>query len=326
MHLILLFAIILLVLNHFSKAQKRASLVAFFVQEKIGPKPAFIAAAMKAMNAFMLTFIVSSRGVGLVLLLLFSLSSYGQYPIPDVKTLKEQTSVYDYANIFEENERQQLTQKLIKYSDSTSTQIVVITIKSTNGESIGMLAPRWGQAWGLGQKGKDNGILILVASEDRKIWIAPGYEVEWVLTAGVTGDIVRAVIVPEFKKGDYYAGIDKGVDTIFDFLTGKFKADDKKQKVSIWPFLVFFILFILFIIFVIIMASKGKGGGGGTGSFKGSDLAEIIILSGMGRRSGGSIFGSGGGFGGSSGGGFGGGFSGGFGDGGFSGGGAGGSW
>jgi len=307
MHLILLFAIILLVLNHFSKAQKRASNVAFFEQEKIGSKPAFIVATI--------------RGVGLVLLLIFSQLALAQFAIPDKSTLKEETAVYDYANIFQENENQQLTQKLIKYSVSTSTQIVVITIKSTNGENIGMLAPRWGQAWGVGKKGKDNGIIILVATEDRKIWIAPGFEVEWVLTAGVTGDIVRAVILPEFKKGDFYGGIDKGIDTIFDFLTGKFKADAKNQKVSIWPFLVFFIIIILFIIFVVYMASKGKGGGG-TGSFKGSDLLDVIILSGMGRSSGGSVFGSGGGFGGSSGGGF----SGGFGGGGFSGGGAGGSW
>ena len=223
-------------------------------------------------------------------------------------------------------------QKLIRYSDSTSTQIVVITIKTTKGENIGMLAPRWGQAWGIGQDGKngtksrDNGIVILVAFEDRKIHISPGYEVEWVLTAGITGDIVRAVIIPEFKKGDFYGGIDKGVDTIFDFLTGKFKADPKANKVSIWPFIIFFIIFIIFLI-IIANASKGKGGGNGTGHFGGSNLEDFIILSRMGRRSGGSIFGSGGGFGGSSGGGgFGGGFSGGFGGGGFSGGGAGGSW
>ena len=318
MYLILLFAIFHLVLNHFSKAQKRASTVAFFVQEKLVLKPAFNAAAI--------------RGRGLVLLLAICSFSYGQFDIPDVKTLKEETSVYDYAEIFKDSEREQLKQKLIRYSDSTSTQIVVITIKTTKGENIGMLAPRWGQAWGIGQdgkdgqEGKDNGIVILVASEDRNIYIAPGYEVEWVLTAGITGDIVRAVIIPEFKKGDFYGGIDKGVDTIFDFLTGKFKADSKANKVSIWPFIIFFIIFIIFLI-IVANASKGKGGGNGTGHFGGSNLEDFIILSRMGRRSGGSIFGSGGGFGGSSGGGgFGGGFSGGFGGGGFSGGGAGGSW
>lgn len=279
--------------------------------------PPFIDKSIKVLTPPFGGWGASIRGVGLMLFLLLSGFLHAQFQIPDVKSLKEETSVYDYANVFKDAEREQLKQKLIRYSDSTSTQIVVITIKTTNGENIGMLAPRWGQAWGIGQKGKDNGIIILVASEDRKIHISPGYEAEWVLTAGVTGDIIRAVILPEFKKGDYYTGIDKGVDTIFDFLTGKFKAEDLKKEVSAWPFLMFLLILIIFI----IIAAKSKPNSGmGTGSF-GSTLTDIIILSSLGRNSGGS-FGRG-----SSGGGFsGGGFSGGFGGGGFSGGGAGGSW
>ena len=89
-------------------------------------------------------------------------------------------------------------------SASTTTQIVVITIESLKGEDIGILTPKWGQEWGIGQKDEDNGIVILLSKNDRKIWIAPGYGAEERLTAGVNGEIIRNIITPEFK--DYKDG------------------------------------------------------------------------------------------------------------------------
>ena len=249
---------------------------------------------------------------------LFSfLQGFAQFDIP--KKPDFQTSVYDYANLLSATEKKQLEEKLIRYSDSTSTQIVVVTIESLKGEDIGILAPKWGHEWGVGQAKEDNGVFILVADKEHKIWIAPGYGLEDRLTAGQNGEIIRNIIIPEFKAGSYYNGLDKGADALFDVFTGKYKgerkASKKKEGFPILP-----IIIIVIVILVIISKSK-KGGGNSGGRGGGMDLADIILLSSLGRSSGGGF----GGFGGGSSGG-GGGFGGGFGGGGFSGGGAGGSW
>lgn len=243
--------------------------------------------------------------------------SIAQFKIPDVPSF--QTSVYDYADVLNSSEEKQLEEKLIRYSDSTSTQIVVITIEDLKGENIGLLAPKWGQEWGIGgSQEKDNGVVILLSKNDRRIHISAGYGVEDRLTAGITGELVRNVILPEFKAGSYYRGLDKGADAIFDVLKGKYKGSRKNDKGGI-P--VIFILLFIVILFIIISKGSKNNRNGGSGRFSGPDLADIIILSSLGRGGGGSFGG------GSSGGGFGGGgFGGGFGGGGFSGGGAGGSW
>ncbi len=247
---------------------------------------------------------------------------FAQFTIPEIP--KFQTSVYDYANVLSSTEKVQLEEKLIHYSDSTTTQIVIITIESLKGEDIGILTPKWAHQWGIGgTKKDDNGVLILLAKAERKIWISPGYGLEDRLTAGIGGEITRNIIIPEFKAGSYYNGLDKGTDAIIDVFKGKYKGkrkqDQKEQDFPILPF-------IIIIVFIIILASKNKGGGSGNSGTRGGgpSLLDVIILSNLGRNSGGF----GGGFGsGSSGGGFGGGgFGGGFGGGGFSGGGSGGSW
>ena len=242
---------------------------------------------------------------------------FSQFKIPEKPSF--QTSVYDYANLLQANEKSQLEEKLVKYSDSTTTQIVVITIEKIDGEDIGILTPRWAELWGIGDKKLDNGILILVAKAERKIWIAPGYGVEDRLVAGINGEIIRQVIRPEFKTGNYYLGLDKGADAIFEVLKGKYKGTRKSDSKNNFPIVP--IIIIVFILVFIFSRNKNNGGNSG-GRSSGIDLMDIILLSSLGRN-------SGGGFGGSSGGGFsggGGGFGGGFGGGGFSGGGAGGDW
>ncbi|UGS21608.1 TPM domain-containing protein [Flavobacterium cyclinae] len=250
----------------------------------------------------------------LILLVFFLSGIYAnaQFTIPKVPSF--QTSVYDYADVLNPVEEKELENKLIRYSDSTTTQIVVITIDDLKGESIGILTPRWAHEWGIGQEKEDNGILILLSKNDREIWIAPGYGVEDRLTAGINGELIRNIIIPEFKAGSYYNGLDKGADAIFEVLKGKYKGSRKESNNPL-PF----ILIVIFIIILIVLSSRGRKGGGNFRGGGGLDLGDIIILSSLGRGNGG--FG-GGGFGGGSSGGFGGGFGG----GGFSGGGAGGSW
>ena len=252
--------------------------------------------------------------------LLFTQIGFAQFTIPEKPTF--QTSVYDYANVLSVTEKAQLEEKLIKYSDSTTTQIVVITIESLKGEDIGILTPKWGQTWGIGGTAKeDNGVLILLAKAERKIWISPGYGLEDRLTAGIGGEITRNIIIPEFKAGSYYKGLDKGTDALIDVFKGKYKGERvKATKDKGFPILP--IIIIVIVILVLISRNKGGGNSGNRGGGIGPSLLDVIILSSLGRNSGGGGFG-----GGSSGGGFGGGgFGGGFGGGGFSGGGSGGDW
>ena len=237
---------------------------------------------------------------------------FAQFTIPEKPAF--QTSVYDYAQVLSANEKAQLEEKLVHYSDSTSTQIIIVTIESLKGEDVSQLATNWAQSWGIGQAKEDNGVFILIAKNDRKISIRPGYGLEDRLVAGICGEIIRNVITPEFKAGSYYNGLDKGADAIIEVVKGKYKGTRKRDK----NFPVFPVIF--FILFIIILIAKNRNNGGGRGGRGGMDLTDIILLSSLGR---------GGGFGGgsSSGGGFGGGgFGGGFGGGGFSGGGASGGW
>ncbi|MFY8069580.1 MAG: TPM domain-containing protein [Flavobacterium sp.] len=246
----------------------------------------------------------------LVLLFVFcGIYVQAQFTIPDKPSF--QTSVYDYADVLNPTEEKELESKLIRYSDSTSTQIVVISVEDLKGEDIGILTPKWAQEWGIGQEKEDNGILILLSKKDRKIWIAPGYGVEERLTAGINGELTRNIIIPEFKAGSYYKGLDKGADAIIKVLQGKYKGSRKKE--SNFPVGII----VVIVVFLVLVFSKPNRGGNGNNS-GGLDLGDMIILSSLGR--------SGGGFGGGSFGGGSGGFGGGFGGGGFSGGGAGGSW
>jgi uncharacterized protein len=261
------------------------------------------------------------QSIFLLLVLFSSNYIFSQFTIPEKPSF--QTSVYDYANVLSPEEKSQLEEKLIKYSDSTTTQIVVITIESLKNEDIGILTPKWAHQWGIGgTKKDDNGVLILLAKAERKIWISPGYGLEDRLTAGIGGEITRNIIIPEFKAGSYYQGLDKGTDAIIDVFKGKYKGERKQTKGNDFPIFPFIIIVV--IILILLSKNKNNSGGGNSGNRGGGgpSLLDVIILSSLGR-------GSGGGFGGSSGGGFGGGgggFGGGFGGGGFSGGGSGGSW
>jgi len=171
------------------------------------------------------------------------------------------------------------------------------------------------------QKGKDNGVLLLVAVDDRKLTIRTGYGVEHLLTDAYSRRIIEQVIKPEFIQGNYYRGIDKGTTYIIKALNGEFKAEPVQESGDS-GFIIIFIIFFIIILFIILSNRNNKGGGYRTNST--GSIFETIILSNSGRGgfSGGEFGGSSGGFGGGSSGGFGGGFGG----GGFGGGGASGSW
>jgi len=236
---------------------------------------------------------------------------------------KKETSVYDQAQMMSGNESKRLEQKLINYSDTTSTQIVVVTINSLQGNDIALYGTELAHKWGIGQKDKDNGILLLVSKEDRRMTIRTGYGMEHLLTDALSKRIIENIITPAFKQGNFYQGLDQGTTAIMQVMSGEYQ-DERVYEGPGGKIPALFIV-IVFIVIIMILSRRNKGGGRNGGRRSGGfSLLDAIILSNAGRGGFGS---SRGGFGGSSGGGFGGGgFGGGFGGGGFGGGGASGGW
>jgi uncharacterized protein len=229
--------------------------------------------------------------------------------------------VNDYTNTLSAQELAQLEQKLVAYNDSTSTQIAIVIMRSTGDYEIADYSQRLGEHWGIGST-KDNGILILAAMNDRKIFISTGRGMEGAVPDALAKRIVQNLILPNFKMEAYYEGLDQATDMIFKLASGEYKAEDVESKGnSRGGGLILLVLFILFVVLPLIKNRKdndnhmgGKGGG--------IDLFTTIMLANLLKGGGGKFgdFSSGGGsFGG--GGGFGG-----FGGGSFGGGGAGGSW
>ena len=241
-----------------------------------------------------------------------------QFAIPQKPGQAGQSGVYDYAGLLSETQKASLQNKLKNYADSTSTQIVYAIINSTNGEDISMLSTRWGHEWGVGQELEDNGIFVILARQDRTVDIATGYGIESIISDMDAERIINRIMIPEFKRDNYYAGLDRSADAIIARLNGEFTETRSFEKFP-WGSV---LIFGFFILIMIINFRKNRGGKNGRGGIGGGSpsLLDIIVLSSLGRGG----FGGGG----SSGGGFsgGGGFGGGFGGGGFGGGGASGSW
>ena len=166
--------------------------------------------------------LTKSQEVNMKKLFLFVLAFSGmiaqaQFTIPDKPSF--QTSVYDYEDILNSSDEKRLEEKLVRYSDSTSTQIVVITIPSLQGEDVGVLATNWAHKWGIGQKDKNNGVVFLWAPGDRKIFIATGYGAEGGLTDAYSKRIIEQVVKPNFKQLRYYQGLDEATNSIFKYLS-----------------------------------------------------------------------------------------------------------
>ena len=236
----------------------------------------------------------------------------------DVPILKKGTLVNDFYGILSKQESRALDQKLIAYNDTTSTQIVVVIVGTTNGKPINDYADWIGENEGVGNSEDDNGIVFVIAVEDRNTAIETGYGIEQHLNSVLTKSIIENDVLPAFRNNNYYGGINKGVDSIILVLAGKYEGSGSSSN-SPKPYLglILILVFFLFMVFKKGGPGSGKGGGG-----RGMNAGTAFWLGAMGSsafRGGGSGFG-GGGFGGS-GGGFGG-----FGGGSFGGGGASGSW
>jgi uncharacterized protein len=292
-----------------------------------------------------------TKPVFLLFLLLFLMTS-ARVSARDVPELKSR--VNDYAGMLSASTTSQLDFILGELEKTDSTQIVILTIPSLEGESLEEFSLKVAEKWGIGQQGKDNGALLVIARDDRKLRIEVGYGLEGTLTDLVAGQIIRNIITPQFRQGAFNQGVIDGTGAMIAAVQGEYQAEaaltgkSQNNRFDLGG-LITTLLFISFFIGSAFRRSKLLAAGiGGAAAplfgflFFGLSGAALIVLillgmvggliastmasssgTGLSRRGpGGYYSGSRGGFGGSSGGfgGFGGG------GGGFGGGGASGGW
>lgn len=220
--------------------------------------------------------------------------------------------VNDCADILTDKQERALENKLVAYNDSTSTQICVVTVLSLDGTTSDDFAQKLGEKWGVGTK-NNNGVVILVkpktADELGDVSIQVGYGMEPYVTDAVNYGIRTKEMIPAFKEGDYYRGIDNAVDAIIGLASGAFKADKYAKDEDVDDAAGLIMLGIMFLILYLVLRAFTKGGKGGNGGFWRGLLWGILLsgLNGGSRgRNGGSSWGSSGGSWGGGSGGFGG--------------------
>lgn len=174
---------------------------------------------------------------------------------------RSNTLVTDYTNTLSPADKQQLEHKLVAFNDSTSTQIAVVILKSVGNYDINDYGVQLLRKWGIGQKDKNNGVLVLVAIGDRKMSIQTGYGAEGALPDIVTQDIIQNDLKPHFKQDDYYGGLDAGTNSIIKAMKGEYKAAKKQQKQGTGGSAG--IIFIIIVVLILILVFRNRGGGGG---------------------------------------------------------------
>ena len=140
--------------------------------------------------------------------------------------------VNDYANMMSQETRAQLERELKDFEQSDSTQVVILTVESIEGDVLESFSIRVAEKWKIGQKGKDNGVILLAVKKERKTRIEVGRGLEGQLTDLTAGRIVQLVINPQFKRGDFNAGFTSGIRAVIDATRGEFKADKVRRSSS----------------------------------------------------------------------------------------------
>jgi uncharacterized protein len=260
------------------------------------------------------------------ILVIFYADCYGD-DIPDRP--RPPRLVNDFANILGREEVMNLEKKLVDFNNQTSTQIAIVTVNDLHGYDRAEFTYRLAEKWGVGQKGKNNGIVIMVKpktpSSAGQAFIATGYGLEAVVPDALAKRIIEFEMIPAFKKNDYYTGLDSATNVLISLTKGEFTAEEYAKRKGIEMYYSEFVknigkaisivLPIIFFFFFVFFIS----GRSGRQHAIGRRLPFWIMISMLGstRRSSGGSFGS-----------FtsGGGSFGGFGGGSFGGGGAGGSW
>lgn len=261
----------------------------------------------------------------------FSLTASYALEIPE----KPDSYVNDYISLLSRPAKTRLEEKLASFEKETSNQIVIATFKSLEGGSLEDFSIKLAEKWMIGSKKNDNGVILLIFKDDRKVRIEVGYGLEGALPDATARMIIESEIVPQFRSGNYDAGIENAVEAISQATRGEYKGsgrdstDDFMEKNG-WIFYLFLVIYyfipiLTYILVLVFSFAAGSWVGLGIG------VAIVLVLEVIRRwlkimwPMGGTTYSSGGGRGGWSSGGFGGGFSGG-GGGSFGGGGSSGSW
>jgi uncharacterized protein len=148
--------------------------------------------------------------------------AFAQKPVPELWGLQ----VHDEAKVLSQQTADLLENRLRAYEDSTSNQIAILIVKSLDGEPIEEYSLHVAEKWKLGQEKKDNGVLLLISVDDRKMRIEAGYGLEGVLTDALCSRIIRNEIAPHFRKDDYEGGVTAGIDAIIKGIGGEYSAED----------------------------------------------------------------------------------------------------
>jgi len=261
------------------------------------------------------------RAIAFIAIVLIAVSGLHAQDIPERPSPPR--LVNDFSGTLQQDEVATLERKLVNFNDSTSTQIVIVLVSSLNGYDKYDYAQRLGEKWGVGQKGNNNGIVVLVqpksGSERGEAYIAVGYGLEPVVPDATAKRIVENEMIPEFQNNNYYAGLEKATSVLISLTKKEFTANqyNKRTKSKPYGFIVPFI--VLAVVFLVMRSGRSQSHSVGKSL---PFWATLFLLGGMGGRGSGSNWND---FSGGSGG-FGGGDFGGFGGGSFGGGGAGGSW
>lgn len=218
--------------------------------------------------------------------------------------------VVDDAGILSANTRSRLDASLAQHEQQTGQQLVVVTLPSLQGYTIEDFGYQLGRRWGIGQKGHDNGALLIVAPKERKVRIEVGYGLEGTLTDAQSRIIIEQVILPQFRRGDFDAGVSDGAAAILGVLGGAPLDGAVRHARTVenapppWVFFVFLVLFFAFFAWRIygawplLLAGRGAGpwyGSGGFGGFSGGGFSGAGFSGGGGGFSGGGgSFGGGG--------------------------------
>ncbi len=210
--------------------------------------------------------------------------------VPEIPAVPSQY-VVDLAGVVDDATKARLDSSLRELEEKTTAQMVILTVPSLNGESLEDLSLRTAEKWKLGQKGKDNGVLFIIAMQERKYRFEIGYGLDRVLPDSLVGSIGRSYLVPNFRNGDFSKGI---ADTAFAIINTIAAAEgvtltgtpvpersysNRQHKIGLFHGLVLLFLLIaaviLFIrhpaLFLLLFLSSGRGGWSGGGGFGGGD-------------------------------------------------------
>ena len=197
-----------------------------------------------------------------------------------IEVPKLQGRVTDLAGILTPDQVGNLDSKLQSFETTDSTQIAVLVIPSLEGDSLEDFSIRVAEAWRIGQKGRDNGAILLVSMKDRAVRIEVGYGLEPNLTDAKSSRVIRNEIIPRFRQGDFYGGIDAGVDGIIQTVRGLYQGNpsfEERPSSRRSPSRLFNLLIVLLFPLLWILSATGKWGGGIIGAGAGMLLPYTLI-------------------------------------------------